>query len=145
MLCYRSLSLYSTAMQNYWQIFVFGGSPKVKISVGDTRILVYLKTLKFALAQTRNIHFVLPPMQNPNVSQWNIGCVGLQRNIFALGMYISCCLCQLHLRCAANENCSFQQNMGFSPWSQKPPSSSPFMYSSCRHAHSRRRGRPRAV
>ena len=37
----------------------------------------YLKALKFALPRMRNIKFVLPPTQNPNVSQWNIGsCVG---------------------------------------------------------------------
>ena len=35
----------------------------------------YLKVLKFAL----------PPMQNPNVSQWNIGCVGSPTHNFRVG------------------------------------------------------------
>ena len=45
----------------------------------------YLKTLKFALPPTRNIKFALAQTQNPNMSQWNIGCV-------------SYCLCQLGFR-----------------------------------------------
>ena len=45
----------------------------------------YLKTLKFALFPTRNIKFVLPPAQNPNASQWNIGCVGSQTHNFRVG------------------------------------------------------------
>ena len=40
--------------------------------------------ISFALGSQREAHF-----------QWNIGGVGPQRKIFALGMYISCCLCQL--------------------------------------------------
>ena len=46
----------------------------------------YLKTLKFALPTTQILKFVLlkfvlPPMVNPNASQWNIGCVGSQTQI----------------------------------------------------------------
>ena len=33
--------------------------------------------------------------------------LGPQRKIFALGMYISCCLCQFHLRWALNANSFF--------------------------------------
>ena len=40
----------------------------------------------------------------PTRSQWNIGCVGCQRKIFASGMYISCFLCRFHLRRAPNAN-----------------------------------------
>ena len=36
----------------------------------------YLKTLRFALPPTQNIKVALPTKQNPNASQWNIGCVG---------------------------------------------------------------------
>ena len=36
----------------------------------------YLKTLKFALPQTPNLKFVLPPMQTTNANQWIKGCVG---------------------------------------------------------------------
>ena len=38
----------------------------------------------------RNLKVAFYPTRNPNASQWNIGCVGCQRNIFALSMYISC-------------------------------------------------------
>ena len=53
---------------------------------------------------TRNLKVAFYPTQNPNASQWNIGCVGCQRNIFASSMYISCFLCRFHLRRAPNAN-----------------------------------------
>ena len=31
---------------------------------------------KICVSPTQNIKFVFPPTQNPNASQWNIGCVG---------------------------------------------------------------------
>ena len=65
-----------------------------------TNMLVY-----FALCwYLKMLKFVFPPTQNPNASQWNIGCVGCQRNIFASSMYISCFLCTFHLRRAPNAN-----------------------------------------
>ena len=45
----------------------------------------YLKTRKFALPPTRNIKLALPPTQNPNVSQWNISCVGSPTENFRVG------------------------------------------------------------
>ena len=42
------------------------------------------------------------------------------RKIFALGMYISCCLCQFHLRRAPNAN-SFLSGI----WAQLPATSAP--------------------
>ena len=51
-------------------------------------------TLKFA--------FSLTP--NPDASQWNIGCVGSQRKILPLAMYISCFLCRFHLCLVPNTN-----------------------------------------
>ena len=38
---------------------------------------------------TRNLKVAFYPTRNPNASQWNIGCVGCQRKVFASGMYIS--------------------------------------------------------
>ena len=58
--------------------------PTPKFCVGDTNIR-YLKTLKFALPQMGNIKFALPPTQNPNASQWNIGCVGSPTQNFRIG------------------------------------------------------------
>ena len=53
-------------------------SPNAK----DTNMLV-----SFALGDANvSCH----PTQNPNPSQWNIGCVGSQTQFFALAMYISC-------------------------------------------------------
>ena len=40
----------------------------------------------------------------PDASQWNIGCVGSQRKMLALAMYISCFLCRFHLRLVPNGN-----------------------------------------
>ena len=48
-------------------------SPKAK----DTNMLV-----SFALGDA---HFLRHPTQNPNVSQWNIGCVGSQMQISCVG------------------------------------------------------------
>ena len=62
---------------------------------------------------TRNLKVVFYPTQNPNASQWNIGCVGCQRKIFASGMYISCFLCRFHLRQAQQRKPVFRWNMGF--------------------------------
>ena len=45
----------------------------------------YLKTQKFALPPTPNLKFALPPMRNPNASQWNIGCIGSQTQISRVG------------------------------------------------------------
>ena len=45
----------------------------------------YLKTLKFALPSTPILKFVLPPMQNPSVSQWNIGCIGSPKQNLRVG------------------------------------------------------------
>ena len=55
-------------------------------------------TLQFCATYTnmlvsKNAKNLRHPMQNPNASQWNIGCVGFQMQIFALSMYISCFLC----------------------------------------------------
>ena len=49
-------------------------------------------------------HFSRHPRQNPNASQWNIGCVGPKHKSLALAMYISFCLCRFHLRWVANTN-----------------------------------------
>ena len=53
---------------------------------------------------TRNLKVAFYPTQNPNTSQWNIGCVGCQCNIFAWSMHISCFLFRFHLRRAPNAN-----------------------------------------
>ena len=39
-----------------------------------------------------NLKFALAPTPNSDASQWNIGCVGSQRKMLALAMYISCFL-----------------------------------------------------
>ena len=74
------LSLYSTATQNYWRLgqCEFSGwwaHPTQKFALARPTCW-YLKTLKFALPLTQNIKSVLPQTQNPNASQWNIGCFG---------------------------------------------------------------------
>ena len=43
------------------------------------------KIFKFALPPTQIFKFALPPTRNPNMSQWNIGCVGFQTQICLIG------------------------------------------------------------
>ena len=61
-------------------------------------------TLKFASPPTPNLKFASSPTPTPYASQWNIGCVGSQRKMLALAMYISCFLCRFHLRLVPNAN-----------------------------------------
>ena len=69
--------------------------PMPEFCVGETKMLVYLGvTLKFAFF----------PTPTPDASQWNIGCVGSQRKILVLAMYISCFLSRFHLRLVPNTN-----------------------------------------
>ena len=72
----------------------------------------YLKMLKCAFPLTQNIKFAFPPTQNPNASQWNIGCVGS----LALGL----CVGHVHFiffvlisfALGSRRKRSFQWNMG---------------------------------
>ena len=52
----------------------------------------------------QNLKFAFYPTRNPNASQWNIGCIGSQRKILALAIYISFFLCRFHLRRVPNAN-----------------------------------------
>ena len=101
------LSLYSTRTQNIWRRVLLrhltqknstSASPNARIP-----ICWYLKceNLRFP---TPNLKFALAPTPNPDASQWNIGCVGSQRKMLALAMYISCFLCRFHLRLVSNAN-----------------------------------------
>ena len=64
----------------------------------------YLNMLKFALPPMLNIKFALSLMQNPNASQWNIGCVWHVH--FMLFVSISFAL-------GTQRERNFQWNMGF--------------------------------
>ena len=80
--------------------------PTPEFCVGDTNMLVS-KMWKFALPDARpppNLKSALAPTPNPDASQWNIGCVGSQRKMLALAMYISCFLCTFHLCLVPNAN-----------------------------------------
>ena len=61
--CCVTLSLYSTATQNYWRQGLALGNTKINQQVG---IFWRYLTLKFAL----------PPTPTPDASQWNIGGAG---------------------------------------------------------------------
>ena len=92
------LSLYSTATQNTWRRgLALGNAPDAKLlcwRYQHVGIFWRYLTLKFAFS----------PTPTPNASQWNIGCVGSQRKMLALAMYISCFLCRFHLRLVPNSN-----------------------------------------
>ena len=51
---------------------------------GDTNMLVS-KNTKICVIPDSNLKFALPPTQNPNASQWNIGRVGYPTPTFRLG------------------------------------------------------------
>ena len=92
------LSLYSTVTQNTWRRgLALGNAPDIRIlrwRYQHVGIFWRYLTLKFAF-------FPTPP---PDASQWNIGCLGSQRKMLALAMYISCFLCRFHLRLVPNAN-----------------------------------------
>ena len=84
---YPHLSLYSTATQTIWrQGLVLSNAPNASIlrwRYQHVGIFWRYLTLKFAFS----------PMPTPDASQWNIGCVGSQRKMLPLAMYISCFFC----------------------------------------------------
>ena len=47
----------------------------LRFHCASTGIFEPTQTLKFASPHTQNLKFGLALTQNPNVSQWNIGCV----------------------------------------------------------------------
>ena len=57
-----------------------------------------------AFYPTRNRKVAFYPTPTPDASQWNIGCLGSQRKMLALAMYISLFWCRFHLRLVPNEN-----------------------------------------
>ena len=60
------------------------------------------KSAKICVTPNAKYQICIIPNQNQNASQWTIGCVG--SSIFALVMYISCCLCSFHLCWVPNAN-----------------------------------------
>ena len=82
-----TLSLYSTATQNYWPRGLALGNAKINQHVG---IFWCYLTLKFALPLTPNLKFALPPTRTPDASQWNIGGVRSSGVGHVYFIYISC-------------------------------------------------------
>ena len=94
----KSLTLYSTATQNTWRRgLALGNAP-------DARILRWRYQHFGIFWRYLTLKFAFSPMPTPDASQWNIDCVGSQRKILALAMYISCFLCRFHLRLVPNAN-----------------------------------------
>ena len=98
--CEIDYSLYSTRTQNIWRwVLLRHLTQKIvllrHLTQGYQHVGIFcVRRRKFfrVFYPTRNLKVVFYPTQNPNASQWNIGCVGCQRNIFASSMYISCFL-----------------------------------------------------
>ena len=69
------LSLYSTATQNHlcW-VLALAWTPTPQFWVTYTNML-----------GSKNAKFALPKTRDPNVSQWNIGCVGSPTQFFCVG------------------------------------------------------------
>ena len=76
----------------------------------------YLKTLKFALPPMQILKLALAPTQNPNVSQWNIGCVGYQTQSFRVGHVHFMLFVLISFAFGGQRKPSFQWNMGLSLW-----------------------------
>ena len=95
-------------MQNTWRRgFALGNAPDARFlrwRYQHVGIFWCYLTLRFAFSPTPNLKFAFSPTPTPDASQWNIGCVGSQRKILALAMYISCFLCRFHLRLVPNAN-----------------------------------------
>ena len=66
--------------------------------------------VSFALGDT---NFSCHPMQNPNASQWNIGCVGFQMQNFCIGHVHFMFFVLISFAFGAQRKPSFQWNMGF--------------------------------
>ena len=82
-------------------------TPKAKFHIGDTNMLVS-KNAKICVTPTRTLKFALPPTQNPNPSQWNIGCVGSP----GVGACIGHVHFMLFVSISFALGSSFQWNMG---------------------------------
>ena len=87
-------SLYSTATQNTWRRgLALGNAPDARIlrwRYQHVGIFWRYLTLKFALAPTQNLKFVLAPTPTRDASQWNIGGVESSGVGHVYFMYISC-------------------------------------------------------
>ena len=71
--------------------------------LGDTNMLVS-KNAKICVTPNENIKFALPPTQNPNASQWNIGSVGSPMQNFRVVHVHFFFFCRFHSRWVANVN-----------------------------------------
>ena len=83
--------------------------------IGDTNMLVSWSQrgpLNWHHPPTPSLKFAFYPTRNPIARQWNIGCVGSQRKILALAMYISCFFLLISFALGSQPEPSFQWNMG---------------------------------
>ena len=77
-------------MQNYWRWGQCEFSPRWRAHPMRKFALAiptccYLKTLKLCLTPNAKHKICVTPTQNPNASQWNIGCVGSPTQHFCVG------------------------------------------------------------
>ena len=62
---------------------------------------------------SKKLKFALPPMQNPNVSQWNIGCVGDPTQNFHIGHVHFMLFVLISFALGTHRKAILQWNMGF--------------------------------
>ena len=67
---------------------------------------------KICVSPTQNIKFAFPPMQNPNASQWNIGCDGSQALGLCAGHVHFIFFVLISFALGSRRKRSFQWNMG---------------------------------
>ena len=83
---------------------IFHCDAKYPTQTPDARILRWRYQHVGIFWRYLTLEFAFSPIPTPDASQWNIGCVGSQRKILALAMYISCFLCRFHLHLVPNAN-----------------------------------------
>ena len=96
------LSLYSTATEKVALGPGVGLDPQRHYLALGIPTCLYLKMLKFAF----------PPTQNPNTSQWNIGCVGSLTLGLCVGHVHFIFFVVISFALGSRRKCSFQWNMG---------------------------------
>ena len=89
------------------------GPPMPQFCVTCTNMLVskYTKNLRYPQCKFENLRH---PMQNPNASQWNIGCVGFQTQKSCVGHVPFMFFVLISFAFGGQRKPSFQWNMGLS-------------------------------
>ena len=79
---------------------------------------IYTKNLRCPQRTFLNLRH---PTQNPNASQWNIGCIGFQTQNSCVGHLHFMLFVSISFALGSQHKRSFQWNMGCTPWTLTQP------------------------